>query len=173
MNLNTKTDRNCSLPCLGLLALALLFSACTSQNLEPVDPAELAPDWRTYYNQEVGVELRYPYTLSLEVDSGAADGQLVVELQWLGRQTPVFKLVTRDAGIGTPPADTGQGGGTVDGLPAVWSEIEGVDGEKEQRVSVFNRGREYIFTGAGSSFDKVLETVVFLDERPPVQPDVR
>jgi hypothetical protein len=152
-----------------VVAVVSLLAACADP--EVPDPARLIAEWRTYYNRDAGIEFRYPYTLALEVET-SPDGQLVVELQWLGRQTPVFKLVTREAGI-DPPVDAGQGGGMVDGLPASWTEIEGNDGDKEQRVSVISRGREFIFTGAGDSFGKVLETVIFLDERPPAQSDAR
>lgn len=149
----------------GLRALSALFlcylaTACAKR--EAPDPAVLIPDWRTYYNQEVGIELKYPYTLSLEVESGAGDGQLVVELQWRGSQTPVFKLETRPASQpeeAIPPSDATE---LVGGLPASRVEIDGTDGEIQERLSLTRNGTVFVFTGSGESFEKVLRTIRFL-----------
>jgi len=150
--------------CLCLCLLALWSGVVGCAKREAPDPAALLPDWRTYYNREVGVELRYPYTLSLEVDSAAVAGQLVVELQWLGRQTPVFKLQTTGATAQdqSPPAVAAEL--MVGGLPAFQTIDAGGEGEEIQRVSVVSGGRLFTFSGAGDSFAKILESVKFLEQ---------
>lgn len=150
-----------------MLALVLMICTGGCGKPEAPDPAALLPDWRTYYNKGVGIEFRYPYTLSLEVDSAAGEGQLVVELQWLGRQTPVFKLETRPA----TALDAIRPGGRVEvmvgGLPGYQSVGEATGGGDEvQRISLVNRGRLYTFSGIGETFDRVLETVAFIAGSP-------
>ena len=149
-------------PLIAALVAMLVLSAC--KDPEPVDPATLIPDWKTYYNRQVGIEFGYPYTLNLNVDTTAA-GQLVAELQWIGRGTTVFRLETRDAAADEFAA-TSNGPGQVGGLRASITELE-VDGEMIERWTVVRDGRAFDFSGGGMTFEKVLESVKFLDGNSP------
>jgi hypothetical protein len=156
--MNTDTNRNQkiarSLVPFALLALAAVFlGGC--QDPEPTDPAALIPDWRTYYNQEVGVEFKYPYTLKLDVDT-AVEGQLVAKLLWVGRESEVFKLETRDG------ETAATGGVIVGGSSGSESTVE-VDGEELRQIEVAWDGRTFVFIGKGSTFDKVLDSVNFIE----------
>ncbi|MFT4546800.1 MAG: hypothetical protein ACI8XO_004481 [Verrucomicrobiales bacterium] len=152
MDTITNIDKRASVR-LALLGLVLLvFAGC--EDPEPPDPAALIPDWRTYYNREVGVEFKYPYTLKLDVDS-TVDGQFVAELLWVGSEAPVFKLETRSGSVA-------EGGVMVGDKRASQSMVE-VGGQQVQQTVVEHRGRVLVFTGKGSTFDKVLDSVKFLE----------
>jgi hypothetical protein len=145
----------------SLLALMLACSLNSCADPEPPDPAALIPDWRVYYNRELGIELRYPYTLSL--DAGVtADDQLLLELQWVGRGTVVFKLETLAAVPGVDAVVAADADRIVGGEKATMTMIE-VDGEKVQRLRFLHDGRVYIITGAGSAFEKILDSVTFFE----------
>ena len=152
-------------------ALGCLFATASCDRLEPDDPATLIPDWRTYSNYEAGIEFQYPYTLNLDVESSTA-GQLVVELQWVGRGTPVFRMESREAMPGELAA-TNAGAGQIGGLRATVTATE-IDGEPVERWTVVREDRAYDFTGSGTSFEKVLDSVRFLDPgMAPAEPPAR
>lgn len=145
----------------SLLGFVLACSLNSCADPEPPDPAALIPDWRVYYNRELGVELRYPYTLSLDVGV-SADDQLLLELQWVGRGTVVFKLETFAATPGVDAIEAGEAERIVGGEKASMTMIE-VDGEKLQRLRFLHDGRIYVITGGGSAFEKVLDSVTFFE----------
>jgi hypothetical protein len=167
MNTNTITITNSAivrrvLPIVWLAFACLLFVGCDDP--EPPDPAAQIPDWRTYYNRDVGVEFKYPYTLKLEIDT-TDDEQLVARLLWVGAETPVFKLETESAVSADQLEVASRGDVIIDGVRAMQSTIE-IAGEKVKETKVANDGRIFIFTGSGATYDKVLESVKFLDDAP-------
>jgi len=141
------------------IAFALAVTGC--EDPEPPDPAALIPDWRVYYNREIGVELRYPYTLSVNSDV-SADGQLLLKLQWVGRGTTMFKLETAQAAPGDSPVPAGQADQMVGGERASLATVE-VDGEDMQQLKLVRDGRVYFFTGDGDTFEKILDSVEFFE----------
>jgi hypothetical protein len=152
-----------SVRALWLGALLVCSGACSDPELP--DPAAQIPDWRTYYNHDVGVELSYPYTLSLVVNDGP-DAQLELELQWVGRQNAIFKLDTRgpdaEAGLRQGAVPGSEIPVTVGGLAASQFKVADAGGEEPlQRTLVLRGGRLFVFSGAGETFNKVLGTVVF------------
>ena len=143
-----------------LCGLAVLWLA-GCDDPEPQDPAALIPDWRTYYNRGVGVEFKYPYTLKLGVETTEA-GELVAQLLWVGRETPVFRLETEGATEVDRLADRSSSNVAVDGVLGTRSATE-LGGEPAQQVRVATGGRVFTFTGSGETFEKVLESVKFLE----------
>lgn len=143
------------------LPIAFAFAVAGCEDPEPPDPAALIPDWRVYYNREIGVELKYPYTLSVDADV-SADGQLLLKLQWVGRGTTMFKLETAQAAPGDTPGPAGQADQMVGGERASLATVE-VDGEDMQQLKLVRDGRVYFFTGDGDTFEKVLDSVEFFE----------
>ena len=145
----------------ALMLLAAGLSGCGG-TVEVADPAERIPDWQTYYNREIGIALRYPYTLSLDIDTTTVPGQLALELQWIGRGTTMFALDTRQATELDYSAGEGEGDTVqVGGKWGARSPTE-VDGEKTYSTLVTHNERAFTFTGKGATFDKILESVEFL-----------
>ncbi len=142
----------------AFLGAMLMLGSC--KDPEPQDPSALIPDWRTYYNREVGIEFQYPYTLNLDVDT-STEGELLVELQWVGRETPVFWLQARPATADDLVGAAGAGSARVGGLAASSKVVE-IDGETFEHRTVVNGGKVFEFTGSGTTFEKVLDSVKFL-----------
>ena len=142
---------------LGFLALlvTVFFAGC--EDPEPPDPAALIPSWRTYYNREIGIEFKHPYNLKLEVNT-LEGGHLSVDLLWVGTEASVFALTTRDYQI----PDEGRGSVMVGGKQASQYDEE-VAGTKVQQTKVVHKGRVLVFTGEGKTFDKVLDSVKFIE----------
>ena len=167
MNQSTGRARLAWRACLSVL-FALVASSCSDP--EPPDPAALIPDWRVYYNREIGVELQYPYTLSVDADV-SSDEQLFLRLQWVGRGTTIFKLETTEAAPEDTAIPAGQADQMIGGERASLSMVE-VDGEDVQQLRLVRDGRVYLFTGDGDTFEKVLQTVEFFEPGsiPPSMP---
>ena len=150
-----KTQTRCA-ALVALMAVTLL-GGCMQQDAP--DPARLIPDWRTYYNRTVGVQFEYPYNLELKIVA-REDEQLKLELQWIGRGTPVFKMETWNVDA-ISAVEIGQGTYTVGGETASRSTVE-VAGEPVQITKVISDGRVFEFTGKGTTFDKILDSVEFI-----------
>ena len=150
--MNTNIDKK-----FALLALLAMIFASSCEDPEPPEPSAQIPDWRTYYNREVGIEFKYPYNLKLVANSLPAD-HLSVELLWVGSEAEVFKLETQDQRM---PSE-GFGSIMVGGKQGSQYDEE-VDGRKVQFTKVQHKGRMLVFTGSGTTFDKILDTVKFIE----------
>ena len=137
------------------LFVGVVLSSCGGADAP--EPARFIPDWRTYESQQAAVAFEYPYNLSLDADT-SANGELQVDLQWVGRGTSVFHLETGKA----DPAWKPEGGAEVAGVEATETMVT-IGGEPMRRLAVANGGRFYTFTGSGQTFEKILESVKFLD----------
>ena len=137
------------------VTLAVMMGLASCGNIEAPEPARFIPDWRTYESQQAGISFEYPYNLSLDADT-SSDGELSLELQWVGRGTPVFQLETGKS----DPDWVAEGGAEVAGVKATETMVT-IGGEPMRRIAVANAGRFYTFTGSGATFEKILESVSF------------
>ena len=139
-------------------ALIALFALASCGDMEAPEPTRFIPDWRTYENREIGLRFEYPYNLNLDAAT-SADGQLEAELLWVGSEAPVLRVETRESG---PDDNTAAGGAEIDGQPATETALQ-IDGEPMRRLAVTSGGRLFTFTGSGTTFEKIIESVKFSD----------
>ena len=155
-----------------LILLLIGFTSC--QSLEPEDPKQSIPALQLYYNEPLKFSLGYPRILNIKVEDKSVAGtpDVLVNLSYPGNEYPILELSTHAISWIESLKDSlipgTEGTIKVDGIRAIKFDIA-MDDERgifsKQRIIVRNDGRLYAFTGNGETFEEILDSFRFINEK--------
>ena len=154
------------------LFFILGFTSC--QTLEPEDPRQSIPGRKLYYNEPLKFSFSYPSILNIKIEDKSVAGtpDVLVNLSYPGNEYPILELSTHAISWIESLKDSlipgTEGTIKVDGIRAIKFDIA-MDDERgifsKQRIIVRNHGRLYAFTGNGKTFEEILDSFRFINEK--------